>query len=82
MTSLREQAKAVVAGAVAGLTALGTALVDGSVTGQEWTAVAVAGLVAYGAVYRTGQPARLPALSSSELFDLATKAEQREKAGR
>lgn len=50
--TIRRQAKAVVAGLVAGLGALGTALADSSVTGQEWTVVAAAALTAYGAVYR------------------------------
>lgn len=82
MTTPREQAKAIVAGLAAGLTALGTALTDGGVAASEWTAVAVAALVAYGAVYRTGQPASLstlPHLPSGELLDLAEKAADREK---
>ena len=58
MTTLRERLKAVTGGAVAGLTALGTALADGTVTGPEWIGVAVAALVAYRVVYRV--PNRLP----------------------
>lgn len=44
-------AKAIVSAAIAGLTALGTALTDGDVTGQEWTGIAVATLAALGIVY-------------------------------
>lgn len=44
-------AKAIVGAAVAGLTALGTALADNEVTGVEWVGVAVATLGALGIVY-------------------------------
>ncbi len=44
-------AKSITAAAVAGLTALGTALTDGGVTPAEWTGVAIATLGALGAVY-------------------------------
>ncbi|MEV0425380.1 hypothetical protein [Micromonospora sp. NPDC050495] len=44
-------AKAIVGGAVAGLTALGTALADDRVTASEWVGVAVATLAALGIVY-------------------------------
>ncbi|MEU4675733.1 hypothetical protein [Micromonospora sp. NPDC023737] len=44
-------AKAVVGAAVAGLTALGTALADNTVTASEWVGVAVATLAALGVVY-------------------------------
>lgn len=45
--------KAVAGAAAAGLTALGTALTDGTVTPAEWCAVGVAVLTTGGAVYRT-----------------------------
>lgn len=85
MTKIREQVKAIVAGLVAGVGALGTALADSSVTAQEWTTVAVAALVAYQGVYWLKQPvslASLPALSSDELVELADKAHRREQATR
>ncbi|MFI6329846.1 hypothetical protein ACIBBG_16285 [Micromonospora chersina] len=44
-------AKAIVGGAVAGLTALGTALADNHVTPSEWVGVAIATLAALGIVY-------------------------------
>ena len=44
-------AKAVIGGAVAGLTALGTALTDNQVTAAEWVGVAIAALAALGLVY-------------------------------
>ena len=44
-------AKAIVGGATAGLTALGTALADNHVTPMEWTIVAGAALAALGIVY-------------------------------
>jgi hypothetical protein len=52
-------AKSLTAAAVAGLTALGTALTDGGVTPAEWTGVAIATLGALGAVYAipNSQPA-------------------------
>ncbi len=44
-------AKAIVGAAVAGLTALGTALADNQVTPVEWVTVAIATLGALGLVY-------------------------------
>lgn len=44
-------AKALIAGAIAGLTSYQTALLDGNVTTNEWVSVAVAALLALGAVY-------------------------------
>ena len=44
-------AKAIVGGATAGLTALGTALADNHVTSAEWVGVAVAALAALGMVW-------------------------------
>jgi hypothetical protein len=44
-------AKAFVGGAIAGLTALGTALGDNKVTASEWTVIAIATLVGLGAVW-------------------------------
>lgn len=54
--TLREQAKAVTGGVLAGLTALGTALAPDqfgvvAVTPGEWVAVAVAALGVYAAVF-------------------------------
>ena len=46
-----QYAKALTAAVVAGLTALGVALADNGVTSQEWITVAVAFLLALGAVY-------------------------------
>jgi hypothetical protein len=79
--AIREQAKAITGGVVAGLTALGTALADGSVSQLEWTLVALAAVVAYGAVFGVRQPASLaslPALSSDELLGLAERAARRD----
>lgn len=83
--TLREQAKAVVGGVLAGLGSLATAVTDSSVTAPEWVAVAIAAVGAYGLVYRTGQPVRLdqlPALTSDHLLRLAEAAADRERAGR
>jgi hypothetical protein len=44
-------AKALVASAIAGLTALGQALTDDRVTGQEWIVVAIAVLAGLGVTY-------------------------------
>lgn len=44
-------AKAIVGGAIAGLTALGTALADEKVTSLEWVAIAIATLAGLGAVW-------------------------------
>lgn len=49
--NLKPYAKAIVGAAVAGLTALGTALADNQVTTAEWVGVAVATLTALGVVY-------------------------------
>lgn len=43
-------AKALVGALVAGLTAVGTGLADGTMSGQEWLTAAVAFLIALGAV--------------------------------
>lgn len=43
-------AKALVSAAIAGLTAVGTGLTDGVMTGPEWIAAAVAFLLGLGAV--------------------------------
>lgn len=51
MEKLKPYAKAIVGAAVAGLTALGTALADNQVTTVEWVGVAVATLGALGIVY-------------------------------
>lgn len=48
---IKPYAKALTGAAVAGLTALGTALTDNQVTGQEWVAVAIAALAGLGAVW-------------------------------
>lgn len=44
-------AKSLIAAVIAGLTSYQTALLDGSVTQQEWISVVVATLIALGAVY-------------------------------
>ncbi|XTZ16423.1 hypothetical protein ACQSSU_03200 [Micromonospora echinospora] len=44
-------AKALTGAAVAGLTALGTALTDDRVTNAEWVTVALAAVAAFGAVW-------------------------------
>lgn len=51
MSKLLPYAKALAGGAVAGLTALGTALVDNHVTGPEWVTIALAALGGLGLVY-------------------------------
>ena len=43
--------KAIYGGVAARLTALGTALTDGSITALEWVGIATAAVVAFGAVY-------------------------------
>lgn len=48
---IKPYAKAIVGAAVAGLTALGTALADDQVTTSEWVGVAIAALAALGIVY-------------------------------
>lgn len=51
--SIKPYMKAIVGGLVAGLTALGTAMTDDTVTTAEWVGVAVAALGALGIVYAT-----------------------------
>jgi len=51
MSKLKPYRKAILGALAAGLTALGTALADGQVTGEEWTRVGVAALVTLGAVW-------------------------------
>lgn len=51
--SARQAAKALVGSALAGLTALGTALADEQITQAEWVGVVVAALGVLGAVYAT-----------------------------
>lgn len=53
MMSIKPYAKAVVGGLVAGLTALGTAMTDDTVTTAEWVGIAVATLGALSFVYAT-----------------------------
>lgn len=53
MASIKPYMKAIVGGLVAGLTVLGTAMTDGTVTTAEWITVAVATLGALGVVYAT-----------------------------
>lgn len=48
---MKHYAKALIGAAVAGLTAIGTALEDGAVSPQEWITAATAVLVAFGAVW-------------------------------
>lgn len=48
---MKRIAKALVAGAIAGLTAVGTGLTDGSITAAEWITALIATLAAFGAVY-------------------------------
>lgn len=49
--TLKEQAKAVAGGVVAGLGALAAALADERVTSGEWVAVALAAVGAYATVF-------------------------------
>lgn len=80
--TIREQAKAITGGVLAGLLSFGGTLADGQVIPLEWVAVAVAAVGTYGGVYRVGQPtslAKLPALTSTELFKLAEGAQDRER---
>ena len=49
--NLKPYAKAIVAGLIAGLGVLGTALVDNQVSPAEWVAVAGATLAGLGVVY-------------------------------
>lgn len=57
---MRAYAKALVGALVAGLTALGTAAADGTLTGGEWVAAAVAALLALGAVWATPNRSAVP----------------------
>lgn len=50
-TPAREQVKALIGAALAGLTAAGTALADGQITGVEWIGIAIATLATYGTVF-------------------------------
>lgn len=52
MTNIKRNAKAYIAGTIAGLTALGTALDDNAITYAEAVGVAVATLTAFYAVWR------------------------------
>lgn len=49
---MAEYRKAIMAGALAGLTAAGTAFTDGTITGLEWIGIAVAVVGAAYAVWR------------------------------
>lgn len=51
--SIKPYMKAIIGGLVAGLTTLGTAMIDNTVTNPEWIAVAIATLGALGVVYVT-----------------------------
>ena len=53
-TPAAAQAKALIGALLAGLTALGTALADGSVTSVEWVGIAIAVLATYGTVFGVG----------------------------
>lgn len=53
MTSIKQQAKAIVGGLVAGAGAFVTAASDNSISMAEWGVIVVAMLSAYGAVYFT-----------------------------
>lgn len=48
---VNQYAKSLIAALIAALTALGTGLTDGSMSPAEWVAVALAFVVALGAVY-------------------------------
>lgn len=73
MGKIREQAKAITSGVLAGLGSLATALADQQVTQLEWVLVASAAIAAYGAVYGVGQPASLPKLPVVQVMDLAAE---------
>jgi hypothetical protein len=79
MTPVREQVKAITGGVLAGLIALGTALVDSGVTPLEWVLVAVAAVGTYGGVYGIPQPAPLPTLTSAELRGMADRVARQER---
>lgn len=58
---VREIAKAIAGGLVAGLTSLQAALDDGGVTAQEWVAAGIAALVGLGVVWAVpNQPSTPP----------------------
>lgn len=57
---VKEIAKALIAGAIAGLTALGAGLTDGDLTAAEWITAIIAALTAIGVVYRVPNTARTP----------------------
>jgi hypothetical protein len=48
--------KAIYAGAIAFLGTLGTAFTDGGVSGQEWIAIALATILAFGGTYGLSNP--------------------------
>lgn len=48
---MAEIRKAIIGSATAGLTALGTAWADGTITGLEWVGIALAVVGAFGLVY-------------------------------
>lgn len=52
--------KAVYAGVVGGVTALGTALTDGHVTAFEWAGIGSAVLLGFGAVYGVANIPKAP----------------------
>lgn len=51
MNTVKPYMKAIVGAATAGLTAAGTALADGTITGPEWVGIALAVVGAFGIVY-------------------------------
>lgn len=55
-----EYAKAITGAIVAGLTALGVGLADGTMTPAEWVAVALAVAVTFGGVYAVPNRAKQP----------------------
>jgi hypothetical protein len=79
MTPVKEQVKAIAAGAGAGLASIATALVDGQITALEWVGAAVLAVAAYQAVFWTPQPAPLPTLTAAELRGMADRAARRER---
>jgi hypothetical protein len=79
MTPVKEQVKAITGGVLAGLIALGTALVDGQVSWLEWVLVGTAAVGTYTGVYNTPQPAPLPTLTAAELRGMADRAARQER---
>lgn len=53
--------KAIVGALIAGLTAVGTGLDDGAVSGAEWLGVAIATLGALGVIWAVPNSTKLPA---------------------